>query len=203
MFLRARLKFKQLVSIVMLLALLLVGLEQAQAETEVTKASARVPAPEFELNDLKDEAIRLSQFKGKVVVINFWATWCAPCKQEIPHLSRILENNQDQGLVILTISTDSPQTQSQVGRLARRWKTQTLLDPEGRVVAQLNPRGIQPYTVIVDRQGRIAYEHDGYTVGEEVEMEKAIKQVLAEDSAKGEVKAEETKAVEIKEDTKQ
>ena len=152
----------------------------AYADSTVTAQKDRAEAPEFELNDLKGEAVRLSQFKGKVVIVNFWATWCAPCKQEIPHLSKMLETYKDQGLVVLTISTDSPQTQSQVGRLARRWKTHTLLDPEGRVVAQLNPRGIAPFTLIVDRQGKIAFDHDGYHSGDEVKMEAAVKVILAE-----------------------
>ncbi len=152
----------------------------ASADPQVTVAQKRAEAPEFELNDLKGEPVRLSQFRGKVVVVNFWATWCAPCKQEIPHLNKMLKTYKDQGLVILTISTDSPQTQSQVGRLARRWKTRTLLDPEGRVVAQLNPRGIAPYTLIVDRGGKIAFDHDGYHSGDEVKMEAAVKAILAE-----------------------
>lgn len=171
-----------------LLGLVLFGLsltvslpQQASAEDpQITADKDRVEAPEFELSDLKGEAVRLSQFKGKVVVVNFWATWCAPCKQEVPHLSRMVETYKEQGLVVLTISTDSPQTQSQVGRLARRWKTHTLLDPEGRVVAQLNPRGIAPYTLIVDRKGKIAFDHDGYHSGDEVKMEAAVKEILAE-----------------------
>ena len=153
---------------------------QAFADPNITVSAKRAMAPDFELDDLKGAAVRLSQFKGKVVVINFWATWCAPCKQEIPHLNRILKTYKDQGLVILTISTDSPQTQSQVGRLARRWKTHTLLDPEGRVVAQLNPRGLAPYTLIVDRSGKIAFDHDGYHSGDEVKLEAAIKAILEE-----------------------
>jgi peroxiredoxin len=159
---------------------LIFGGMQSWADPQVTAVKARAVAPDFELDDLKGQVIRLSQFKDKVVVVNFWATWCAPCKQEIPHLSRILESYKDQGLVVLTISTDSPQTQSQVGRLARRWKTHTLLDPEGRVVAQLNPRGIAPYTLIVDRSGKIAFDHDGYHSGDEVKLEAAIKLILAE-----------------------
>ena len=175
---------KLVMMITMLLGMLSITTTQVNAKPSLTETKARASAPEFELNDLKGDTVRLSQFKGKVVVINFWATWCGPCKQEIPHLSRMLDSYKDQGLVVLTISTDSPQTQSQVGRLARRWKTHTLLDPEGKVVALLNPRGIQPYTVIVDRQGKIALEHDGYTPGDEVGMEALIKTVLAEESKK-------------------
>ena len=159
---------------------LMLHIHESLADASITAAAKRAVAPDFELDDLKGEAVRLSQFKGKVVVINFWATWCAPCKQEIPHLNRILKNYKEQGLVILTISTDSPQTQSQVGRLARRWKTHTLLDPEGRVVAQLNPRGLAPYTLIVDRNGKIAFDHDGYHSGDEVKLEAAVKKILKE-----------------------
>lgn len=173
-------KSKLLLTVLVLLTTSLVVTNISLADGQLTQIDKRAFAPDFELMDLKGKAVSLSQFKGKVVVVNFWATWCAPCKQEIPHLSRILETHKDQGLVILTISTDSPQTQSQVGRLARRWKTHTLLDPEGQVVAQLNPRGIAPYTLVVDRQGRIAFDHDGYHSGDEVKMEAAIKAALAE-----------------------
>ena len=115
-----------------------------------------------------------------MVLINFWATWCGPCKQEIPHLNRMYEALKDRGFEVLAISTDAPQTIAQVGRLARKWPVTTLLDPEGRVVARLNPRGVAPYTLIVDPQGRGAFEHDGYHIGDEVKMEEAVRALLDE-----------------------
>ena len=140
----------------------------------------RAMVSDFELKDLKGKLVRLSDYKGRVVLINFWATWCAPCKQEIPHLNRMFKSYQDQGFTVLAISTDSPQTQSQVGRLARRWAVTTLLDLEGQVVAMLNPRGVAPYTLFVDRQGRMALDHDGYHSGDEVKIEEAVKALLRE-----------------------
>lgn len=169
-------KFSYL-SLCLVLSILHVNRIHASPLTAIEKRSH---VADFELKNLKGERVRLSDFKGKVVLVNFWATWCAPCKQELPHLNRMYQTYQNQGFEVLAISTDSPQTMSQVGRLARRWTFKTLLDPEGKVVAQLNPRGVAPYTLIVDPQGRIAYEHDGYTSGEEVQMEEAIKAILSE-----------------------
>lgn len=166
-------------SLTLSLSLALTALSAAYA-SPLTPVDKRSAVTDFELKDLKGSLVRLSDFKGKVVLINFWATWCAPCKQELPHLNRIYKELKEEGFEVLAISTDSPQTLSQVGRLARRWSFRTLLDPEGKVVAQLNPRGVAPYTLIVDPEGRVAFEHDGYTSGEEVQMEAAARALITE-----------------------
>jgi peroxiredoxin len=135
---------------------------------------------DFELDDLDKNLVRLSDYKGKIVIVTFWATWCAPCKQEIPHLEKLYETYKDQGLIVFAISTDSPQTQSQVPRIARKWTIPTLLDTEGRVVAQMNPRGVAPFTMLIDRNGKNAFEHDGYSVGDEIKIKEALVKLLEE-----------------------
>jgi peroxiredoxin len=150
------------------------------AKLPLIKADDREEMSDFSLKDYRGRLISFSDFEEQVVVVNFWATWCGPCKQELPHLERIYKALSEKGLQVLAVSTDSPQTVSQVGRLARDWSFYTLLDTAGEVVNVLNPRNIAPYTLITDRQGRIAYTHQGYHSGDEVEIEQVIKALLAE-----------------------
>ena len=147
---------------------------------ELIPVKSRAVAPDFELDDLEEEPVVLSELKGKVVVVNFWATWCEPCKQEIPHLDKILKQYKKQGLEVLTISTDNAQTQARVERYARGWSTRTMIDADGEVKSMLNPRGFAPYTLIVDRAGLIAFMHQGYNAGDEVKLEAVIKALLTE-----------------------
>jgi peroxiredoxin len=133
-------------------------------------AGSRKSAPDFELKDLTGKRVRLSSLQGKVVIVNFWATWCGPCLQELPHLDKLGKELQADGLIILAISTDAPQTIAQVRSVAKRerWSAMdVLLDPDGKVFASLNPRGTNPFTLIIDRSGKIAEVHEGYNPGDE------------------------------------
>lgn len=142
----------------------------------------RRPAPDFELKDLAGKRVRLSGQKGKVVIVNFWATWCAPCLRELPHLDKLQRARGKDGLVVYAITTDGPQTQSQVRSLVKRerFDMPVLLDPEGRAFAALNPRGTNPFTLAIDREGRIAETHEGYNPGDERMYEEWAARLLAE-----------------------
>lgn len=161
-----------------LLTATLAPLVPAQAAPDV---AARKPAPEFELKDLTGKRVKLSSLAGKVVIVNFWATWCVPCLQELPHLEKIQQAHGGE-LVVLAISTDGPETQAQVRSVAKRqkWTMPVLLDQEGKVAGTLNPRGTNPYTVFVDRKGRIAETHEGYTAGDEKTYATWAQQLVAE-----------------------
>src|SRR4051812_7909098 len=102
-------------------------------------AEVRKSAPDFELKDLAGKRVRLSSLAGKVVLVDFWATWCGPCVLALPHLDKLEKDFSDKGLVVLAISTDGPQTQAQVRSLVKREKLgmRILLDPDGKVFAAL------------------------------------------------------------------
>ncbi|TNE44243.1 MAG: redoxin domain-containing protein [Deltaproteobacteria bacterium] len=139
-------------------------------------------APSFSLKDLGGRSHSLSQYKGKVVLVNFWATWCEPCKKEFPHFQGFLDKYRKQGFEILAISIDEGRSVSAVGPTVRRlgYNFTTLLDTEGRVVGQFNPKRHCPYSALVDRKGRIRLRHEGYNPGDEVPLEKLIVRLLQE-----------------------
>lgn len=153
----------------------------AAPASAVDPPDRRRPVQEFALDDLSGDAVRLSDFAGKVVVISFWATWCGPCLQELPFLQQLYDQHGGE-LVVLAITTDGPDTVPEVRNIVRRnrWTMPVLLDLDGGLMAQLNPRGTQPFTMFIDRQGRLAHVHEGYSVGDEVAHAASIETLVGE-----------------------
>lgn len=143
---------------------------------------ARAPIASFELDTLDGDAVSVDDYAGKVVVISFWATWCEPCLQELPFMQAFYEEHGPDDLVVLAISTDGPDSVAAARNIVRRnrWTMPILHDADGTVMAQLNPRGVQPFTIFVDREGRVAHTHEGYAAGDEVEHEATVDALLAE-----------------------
>lgn len=147
-----------------------------------TAEEERAPAPALSLRDLDGKQVNLADLRGKVVVISLWASWCAPCKQELKHLDAMYRRLKGQGLVVLAVSTDGPETQADVRGTVRqaRWQVPVLVDREGAAMARLNPRGTVPFTLFIDRRGRQAQRHEGYTAGDERAYGTLIDKLLAE-----------------------
>ena len=126
-------------------------------------------ATDFTLHDVDGQTVRLSDYTGKVVLIDFWATWCVPCEAEIPHLESLYGANKDKGLVVLGISMDGPETIAAVGPFARKYNLSfpVLLDEETRVVGIYNQKRTAPLSVLIDRGGKIARVRSGYSAGDE------------------------------------
>ena len=171
---------KTMKTLVLALLSFLVALPVSAAQ--LTAVDKRSLVPEFELQDLKGKSRTLSEFKGKVTVVSFWASWCEPCKQELGFMKKFRKTYGDQGFEVLAVATDAPETRSKVRTIVKRkkWKNPILMDTEGAVSALLNPRGSMPYAMFIDRQGRLAYAHEAYASGDEVAYEEAIKALLAE-----------------------
>ena len=145
-------------------------------------AGDRAKAPALVAKTLKGETISLSDLKGSVVVVSFWATWCVPCKKELKILSKYLKAKKDKGFQVIAISMDGPETASEVRSTVKRyrWSMPIIHDKDGSITSVHNPRSAAPYTIFVDRQGRIAHAHEGFSQGDQEKLEGRIDKLLAE-----------------------
>lgn len=136
------------------------------------------PAPDFVLPS--DEGnVRLSELRGKVVMLNFWATWCGPCRQEMPPLQALQERHASRGFVLLGINVDRrfDKAQAMAAQLGVRYP---LLHDGGKKVSGLYGVDNMPYTVLIDRDGNIRYRHRGYVPGVIDTYEREVRGLLVE-----------------------
>ncbi len=117
-------------------------------------------APDAALPGLDGGTVRLSDYRGKVVLLNFWATWCPPCQAEMPGLEQVYQARQKDGLVILGLDQQEAKSavQSFVSQHGYTWTF--ALDQDGAVAQRYGVSGY-PTSVIVDRDGKVAYVHVG------------------------------------------
>lgn len=153
----------------------------AAAADPATPASERGLSPDFELPALDGSRVRLSEHRGKnVVLLDFWATFCEPCLLAMPHLDELYKKYRDRGFVVLGVSIDGSGSAAKVrGEVEKLGVTfPILLDQETQVVALYNPRTSAPYSVLIDREGRIVKRREGYTTGDRAALEADIAAVV-------------------------
>ncbi|MGH7168033.1 MAG: redoxin domain-containing protein [Nitrospiraceae bacterium] len=111
-------------------------------------------APDFELPDLVEKDVRLSDFRGKVVFLNFWATWCKPCREEMPSMEVLYKNFEQDGLVVLAISIDRVTTKKDIPPFVKSLNLTfpILIDSWGQTDKRYKLMGV-PETYIIDQQG--------------------------------------------------
>lgn len=132
-------------------------------------------ASDFKLHDLSGKTITLSDFKGKAVLLDFWATWCPACRASIPSIERLHKNYSGKGLVVLGISTDQGGWDSVKSFATEYGITYTILKGSDAVFSSYQVRSI-PMAVLVNKEGRIVKRYLGF--GGEDELEKDVKSVL-------------------------
>ena len=145
-----------------------------------TASSAIAPqaaAPDFTLHAMGGSNLRLKEQRGRVVMVNFWATWCAPCRQEMPHLNRLYEKYRGAGFVLLGVNVDDDTSKAAEVAAKLGVTFPVLLDTE-KSVSKLYDVSTMPSTMIIDRDGKVRYVHRGYLAGYEESYEKQIRELL-------------------------
>ena len=127
----------------------------------VKPSKDRKPAPDFALKDVNGKSVKLSDYRGKVVLLNFWATWCGPCKIEIPWFIDFEQSYKDRNFAVLGISMDDDGWESVKPYLEQRKINYRVMIGTEEVSAQYGGVDSLPTTFIIDREGRIAAVHVG------------------------------------------
>ncbi|MFD0673001.1 TlpA disulfide reductase family protein [Cohnella sp. GCM10027633] len=150
--------------------------DSASAEQPASPAAEELElASDFTLTDLQGNTVSLSDFKGKAVYLNFWATWCKWCKKEMPEMDKFGEAYKDQGLVILAISVGEDRDTVAQYIEEYGYKFGVLLDPDKSIAQQYGVKPI-PVSIFIDREGRIVHRKLGYL--REAEMQKQIERIV-------------------------
>jgi len=134
----------------------------AEAEKDTESDNNFPLAPGFTLTDLEGNEISLSDYQGKVIFINFWATWCPPCRAEIPGFVEMYEKYKEKGIQILGISVDKTR-EWKVVQFAKQYKINYPVALGTReVINDYRPGQFIPSTIIIDQKGKIRHKHIGY-----------------------------------------
>ncbi len=121
-----------------------------------------LPAPDFAIETLEGDSVRLSELRGQVVLVNFWATWCPPCRLEMPGFQDVWEDYRDRGVTIVGLSVDRG-VRSDVARWVRQREiTYPIGFPTGATVRAYGGANVLPTSLLIDREGRIVHRVEGF-----------------------------------------
>lgn len=137
------------------------------------------PAPDFTLPDANGKAIKLSDLKGQVVMINFWASWCGPCREEMPLLENLHKKYSKLGFTVYGVNVDFKPKDAQP-LLQETGVTFPVGYDSKNKISELYKIDSMPSTVMVDRKGNLRYLHRGYKPGYEKDYEKQIRELVRE-----------------------
>lgn len=151
----------------------------APAGVNLAYAADAPAAPNFALKSADGTNVRLSEARGQVVMINFWATWCGPCRQEMPILNDLYKRYRNAGFLLLGVNTERNPAEARAMAAKLGVQFPILFDTD-KTASRLYEVTAMPYTVLVDRNGKIRYRHRGYVPGTEREYETQIRELLKE-----------------------
>ena len=136
-------------------------------------------APDFTLKSNQGKNIRLQELRGEVVMLNFWASWCGPCRQEMPLMNDIYQEYKDLGFTILAVNVDEDSADADRFLSAVPVDFPVLYDKQSKV-SEMYQVDAMPTTVLIDRDGNKRFQHRGYKPGYEDDYAKQVKKLVRE-----------------------
>ena len=162
------------------ISLLILGLGLPLAPAlSAPSVGAGAPAAAFQLPAAAGDPVSLAALKGQVVLINFWASWCGPCRQEMPVLDQLYRKYKPAGFTLLGVNVE-PKSADALGFLKTTPVSFPILFDTQSKVSNLYEVAGMPSTVIVDRKGTVRYVHQGYKPGDESQYQDQIRSLLRE-----------------------
>lgn len=142
--------------------------------------STVVRAPDYSARTLSGDSISLASLSGKVVLVNIWATWCIPCRQEIPALQQIHQAHQADGFTVVGISVDAHGAEDRVAAFMKEYNVSypVWLDPDERATFVFRAVGV-PASYLIDRTGNIVWKHLGPVDDVMEELERTVRRTVA------------------------
>ncbi len=134
------------------------------------------PAPDFVVETMAGDTVSLADLRGQVVLLNFWATWCPPCRIEMPGFQRVWEDYRDQGFVIVGLSVDQGVRSEVVRWVEQRGLTFPIAFAPGPVIRTYGGANTLPTSILIDREGRIVHRVQGYYA--ETALRAAVRRLL-------------------------
>jgi peroxiredoxin len=161
----------------------LLALTFLTAVATMTAAAATLqtgaPAPAFQLNSNAGKPMALADFRGQIVLLNFWASWCGPCRQEMPILEQLNRQYHGKGVTLLGVNVEPDSAAAVAWLKATPVTFPILFDTESKVSSLYEVAGM-PNTVIIDRKGLVRYIHRGYSAGAENDYLNQIRALIRE-----------------------
>ena len=137
------------------------------------------PAPAFTLASRAGQEVSLAQYKGQVVMLNFWASWCGPCRQEMPLLEDIYKKYSKMGFTLIGVNVE-PDSKAAEGFLKQTPVSFPVIYDKDSAVSKAYDVSGMPSTVIIDRKGNLRFLHHGYKPGDESEYLNSIRSLIRE-----------------------
>ena len=160
---------------ILLVALGLIGCEAAVSDW--VPLNPRVPAPAFTAQQIDGALVHLSDYQGRVVILEFWATWCGPCRSTLPSLEDIFKHYRDRGVTVLLVNQGEPEGTIRAWT-QRRFTAPILLDADQQIGRRYEAYSL-PHLVVVDQAGQVTYVHNGYRGGLEHNLKLILDGMLA------------------------